>query len=317
LNTSPDPEFVQLIAATLGVDASFVEKDWYAMRIIAALITVNTSGMRLVFSGGTSLSKGFGLIQRFSEDLDFKVILPETGLNRTKRRNYRNQLIDAICKGSSEWSLNDDDIEVKDEGYFFKCKIAYQQNFAPAIGLRPHIRLEVSFKPPALPVEEKPLQSFIAQAMQQQPEVPAMACVSPIETAADKLSALTWRVLSRQRGNKQDDPTLIRHLHDLAALENSIITYEYFPNLVFTLLEKDAGRDKDLNLSVIPPIERLRKMLQCLEGNSAYADEYDHFVIGMSYAAEDERPSFSQALNIVRQIVSHIESEKPKSDFPV
>jgi hypothetical protein len=54
LNTSPDPEFVQLIAATLGVDASFVEKDWYAMRIIAALITVNTSGMRLRLGTATT-----------------------------------------------------------------------------------------------------------------------------------------------------------------------------------------------------------------------------------------------------------------------
>ena len=132
------------------------------MRIIAALITVNTSGMRLVFSGGTSLSKGFGLIQRFSEDLDFKVILPETGFNRNECRSYRRQLVDAIRQGSSEWSLNDDDIQSYNEGRFFNCQITYQQNFAPVMALRPHIKLEVIFKPPALPVEEKPLQSFIA-----------------------------------------------------------------------------------------------------------------------------------------------------------
>jgi predicted nucleotidyltransferase component of viral defense system len=308
LNTSPDLGLVQLIAADLGVDASFIEKDWYAMRIIAALITVNTSGMRLVFSGGTSLSKGFGLIQRFSEDLDFKVILPETGFNRNECRSYRHQLVDAIRKGSSEWSLHDNDIQSRNQGRFFNCQITYQQNFAPVTALRPHIKLEVIFKPPALPVEEKPLQSFIAQAMGQQPEVPAIACVSPIETAADKLSALTWRVLSRQRGNKQDDPTLIRHLHDLTALENFITAYQDFPNLVVTVLEEDAGRDRDLNLSAIPPIERLLLMLQYLEDDPVYADEYDRFVTGMSYAAEDERSSFSQALDSARHIISRIES---------
>jgi len=317
LNTSPDPEIVQLIAADLGVDASFVEKDWYAMRIIAALIAANISGIRLVFSGGTSLSKGFGLIQRFSEDLDFKVVVPETSLNRRKCRNYRHQLVDAIRKSSSEWSLNDDEIEPGDEGRFFNCRIAYQQNFAPAIALRPHIRLEISFKPPVLPVEEKPLQSFIAQAMRQQPEVPAIACVSPIETAADKLSALTWRVLSRQPGNKEDDPTLIRHLHDLAALEDSITAYEYFPNLVVKLLKEDERRGRNLNLSVVPPVERLYRMLQCLEGDSVYANEYERFVIGMSYAAEDKRPSFSQALSSAYDIVNRIESAKPESDFSV
>lgn len=173
------------------------------MRIIAALIAANISGIRPVFSGGTSLSKGFGLIQRFSEDLDFKAILPETVLNRGKRTNYRNQIVDAIRKGSSEWSLDDDEIESGNEGRFFNCRIAYQQKFAPAIALRPRIRLEICFKPPVLPVEERPLQSFIAKAMRQQPEVPAIACVSPIETAADKLSALTWRVLSRQGCQKK------------------------------------------------------------------------------------------------------------------
>jgi predicted nucleotidyltransferase component of viral defense system len=308
LKKFPDPDFFQLIAADLGVDASFIEKDWYAMRIISALTTVKVSGMRLVFSGGTSLSKGFGLIQRFSEDLDFKVILPETDLKRGKRKDYRNQLFDAIRNGSSDWFLNNDDIEVKNEGRFFKCQITYQQNFSLAISLRPHIRVEVSLKQPILPVEEKPLQSFIAQAMKQPPEVSAIACVSPIETAADKLSALTWRVLSRQRGNKRDDPTLIRHLHDLTALESFITAYQDFPNLVFQLLEEDARRDSHLDLSAMPPIERLQKMLQSLEDDPAYADEYERFVTGMSYATENERYSFSRALKTAHRIVSRIDS---------
>jgi hypothetical protein len=40
----------------------------------------------------------------------------------------------------------------------------------------------------------------------------------PVETAADKLSALAWRVHARDRASPEDDPTIIRHLHDLAAL---------------------------------------------------------------------------------------------------
>jgi predicted nucleotidyltransferase component of viral defense system len=308
LKKFPDPDLIQLIAADLGVDASFIEKDWYGMRIISALTTVEASGMRLVFSGGTSLSKGFGLIQRFSEDLDFKVILPETGFNQTECRRYRHQLVDAIRKSGSEWSLNDDDIHSHNKGRFFDCQITYQRNFASVMALRPHIKLEVSFKSPALLVEEKPLQSFIAKAMKQPPEVPVIACVSPIETAADKLSILTWRVLSRQRSNKQDDPTLIRHLHDLTALEGFITAYQDFPHLVIQLLEEDAGRASRLDLSAMSPIERLKKMLQSLEDDPAYADEYERFVTGMSYAIENERYSFSQALKTAHRIVSRIES---------
>ncbi|MEA5619269.1 nucleotidyl transferase AbiEii/AbiGii toxin family protein [Cronbergia sp. UHCC 0137] len=308
MNTQLNPKIVELIAADLGVDSAFVEKDWYAMRIIAAMITVK-SNMRLVFSGGTSLSKGFGLIQRFSEDLDFKIILPSTGFDRKEARNYRHLLVDAIRKASSDWSLEDEDCESRNKGQFFVCKIAYQQNFQPAVALRPHIKLEITFKPPVLPlqVQEKPLQSFIAQATPNgKPEVPMIACVSPVETAADKLSVLTWRVLSRNREHENDDPTIIRHLHDLTALEDFITKYKDFSNLVVSLLEQDAQRAKGINLSEIPPKQRLQKMLQYLESDPIYANEYDLFVNGMSYALEDDRPSFSQALDTVRSIISRI-----------
>ncbi len=47
---------------------AIIEKDYYvteALRVIA-----NTSGDKIIFKGGTSLSKGWNLIQRFSEDID-------------------------------------------------------------------------------------------------------------------------------------------------------------------------------------------------------------------------------------------------------
>ncbi|MDY6781920.1 MAG: nucleotidyl transferase AbiEii/AbiGii toxin family protein [Cyanobacteriota bacterium] len=304
MNAFLDLDLVQLIAADLGVDASFVEKDWYAMRIIAALITVDPLPVRLAFCGGTSLSKGFNAIERFSEDLDFKVILPPTGVNRNQRRSYRTQWVDAVRTGSSEWSIDDANIHSHNQGRFFDCQIIYQQNFEPATSLRHHIKLEVTFKSPALPVEERSLQSFIAKANKHPPEVPLIACVSPIETAADKLSALTWRVLSRQRGQEGDDPTLIRHLYDLTALEDEIVASENFTPLVVKLLDEDAKRG--LDLSKILPTERLQRMLQCLEDDSVYEDEYDRFVTGMSYAAENSRPSFARAVTALRRLVKGI-----------
>jgi len=209
LNTFLEPNLLEIIASDLGVDPSFVEKDWYAIRIIASLIAVNDFGVKLVLSGGTSLSKGFKLIKRFSEDLDFKVILPEANPTRKQRSTYRSQIVEVIRGSSSEWSL-DGEPKPENENRKFTCNIRYKENFEIPAALRPYIKLDVNFILPTLPVEERPLQSFIAQAMDQPPEVPLMACVSPIETAAEKLSALTWRVLSRNRGSEKDDPSLIR-----------------------------------------------------------------------------------------------------------
>src|SRR3546814_17466275 len=81
-------------------------------------------------------------------------------------------------------------------------------------------------------LEGRSLQSFVAQAQRASPEVEGILCIAPVETAAEKLSALTWRVLSRQRGEEGDDPRLIRHLHDLAALEDMVREHSEFPRLV-------------------------------------------------------------------------------------
>jgi hypothetical protein len=66
---SINAELIEAIAAELVVDASLVEKDWYAIRIIAAISRVKHPTMRLVFSGGTSLAEGCGLIRRFLADI--------------------------------------------------------------------------------------------------------------------------------------------------------------------------------------------------------------------------------------------------------
>jgi predicted nucleotidyltransferase component of viral defense system len=103
---SINTELIEAIAAELAVDASLVEKDWYAIQIIAAISKVKHSTMQLVFSGGTSLSKGYGLIQRFSEDIDFKVANAQNH-KRDDFRNYRAFIIESIRQSGKNWSLSD------------------------------------------------------------------------------------------------------------------------------------------------------------------------------------------------------------------
>ena len=85
-----------------------------------------------------------------------------------------------------------------------------------------------------------------------------------METAADKLSALTWRVLTRQRGAIGEDATLIRHLHDLAALKSAVEVVPAFTTLVFQAAAADAGRGGEATASSDPAtlfanmIDRLR-----------------------------------------------------------
>ena len=184
------------------------------------------------FGGGTSLSKGWGLIKRFSEDIDFKVAMPAR-LSRNKARNersaYRERILAALTE--ADFILAGEPAK-GDENHFFSADFFYPSLFDTGPGLRPHIRVEMTLQPPALPPVARPIASLIGMAQQKPPEVAAFLCVDPVETAADKLSALAWRVHARQRGSEDDDPTIIRHLHDLAALKETVTASSDFPRLV-------------------------------------------------------------------------------------
>ena len=63
-------QLVRIVARSTGIAAALIEKDYWVTHTLCAL---HQTGLDIWFKGGTSLSKGFGLIQRFSEDLDLRV----------------------------------------------------------------------------------------------------------------------------------------------------------------------------------------------------------------------------------------------------
>ncbi len=66
-------------AQRLGTTPQNVEKDFWVCWALDALFNGTEGGPRLLFKGGTSLSKGFGLIERFSEDIDVTVFRDDLG----------------------------------------------------------------------------------------------------------------------------------------------------------------------------------------------------------------------------------------------
>jgi len=70
-----DPGFATAInraAKELGLHAQFIEKDYWVTEALRSLH--RDFAAHFIFKGGTSLSKGYGLIERFSEDIDILVV---------------------------------------------------------------------------------------------------------------------------------------------------------------------------------------------------------------------------------------------------
>ncbi len=127
-------------AIEMVVDPSFVEKEWYAVELLKCILGTE-SNFKPIFSGGTSLSKGFGLIQRFSEDLDFKVV---PLMKRNQRSQYRESLLKQLDK-IEFFEVQRESLEPGKESSFFKCDITYPQIYSLSSSLRPHLKLEMSF----------------------------------------------------------------------------------------------------------------------------------------------------------------------------
>lgn len=92
-------------AARRGVLAVMVEKDFWVSWTLAVLFAHRDFGQQLVFKGGTSLSKVFGVIDRFSEDIDLSVSPAFLGISEKSveeagsrtQRTERMQELEAAC----------------------------------------------------------------------------------------------------------------------------------------------------------------------------------------------------------------------------
>lgn len=89
--------FEQLILRTsesLGIKAEIIEKDYYVTLFLKELVSVSPD---IIFKGGTSLSKCYHLIDRFSEDIDLN-IETETKPSESRRKHLKSSIVSVIDK---------------------------------------------------------------------------------------------------------------------------------------------------------------------------------------------------------------------------
>jgi hypothetical protein len=108
LRDHPD-DLDALVAATassLRLDTAFVEKDFWVIEVLrAATAPIQTTAkdgsqhpVRTIFKGGTSLSQAYGLIERFSEDVDLLVSFPQVDIGIGARDKVLKAIRDAVAR---------------------------------------------------------------------------------------------------------------------------------------------------------------------------------------------------------------------------
>ncbi len=131
MNGSPDKKLIEAVALEMGIAPSFVEKDWYVTQAIKTVSSVQIPKFSFVFTGGTALSKAHKLIQRFSEDTDFRVLAPslseESGSQQRKiLSGFKSQLIEEVKK---VFPLDKEHVLARNGNQFIRLELTYPTFF--------------------------------------------------------------------------------------------------------------------------------------------------------------------------------------------
>ena len=164
-------------AERMQLSPSAVEKDFWVVWVLDCLFTSNLLANKILFKGGTSLSKVFGLIERFSEDIDLilnwnEVVTEDPNLNRSKTKQDQfnkkvpelsRHYIEKIFLPEVRRLLGDLCSAEVEEGAPDVINIKYPASFDAGY-IRPEIRLEIGPLALWVPNAQYEIRSYAAEA---------------------------------------------------------------------------------------------------------------------------------------------------------
>ncbi len=205
-------------AASTGIPATQIRKDFWLTEILRACAQQATAdGITLVFKGGTSLSKVFGLIERFSEDVDLLVVAPggDAAVNTAMKSLVGAAEEHIGVRGAL-------DTKTVDTGKFRAVLFAYEGMTGSDSG----VLLEVGARGGALPSSRLDVQSIVAPLAQAQlgqtvEEAASfeVSVLSPARTLVEKLVIVheaSTRAIEAGRTNRVIKT--VRHYYDIWCL---------------------------------------------------------------------------------------------------
>ena len=148
------PENLRPIVDFFGLPGTApVAKDFHVVRAIRALALLDAAPFTLVFGGGTALARAHRLVQRMSEDVDFKIVpLAAAPVSRNGLRRELGRLGDRVTAALHTASFIFDPNDKarnrsQNENRYTIWQIPYGSADGVEHGLRPSIQVELTYAP--------------------------------------------------------------------------------------------------------------------------------------------------------------------------
>ena len=255
-------EIIETVARELGRSEQMVEKDTIQSMFLHELAK---SELPFVFKGGTSLSKVYHLIERFSEDIDLSMKRKPTQSEKVKAK----ELIIDIAEELGLKLLNSG--EVMSRYDYNKYVFKYNSMFAT---VPVEIIVETNYCLAAYPAKEKSVGSFVGDFCKNRGitlpiSFDAAEVIMNVQTAERTLIDKVFAVCDYRIQNMLDRDS--RHLYDICKLLAQVELNAYMDELI------DAVRD-DRMKSKNNPSARLQynipKMLKEIINSRFYESDY-------------------------------------------
>ena len=232
-----------------GINQVAIEKDWWVTVILKALFKTDCRDS-LIFKGGTSLSKGFNIIERFSEDIDLAISHSFFGIEKTSK-NQREKLrkmsrtyiheafsaqLDSLLKEmgisgysienvtqtqdkNGEWRSIDSDKDPTVILLHYPSVVEDTISYIP-----PRVKIEISCLSMDEPTEEREIHSLIGECFESE-DADAnciVRTVVPTRTFLEKIFLLAEEFQKEQPRSLR----MSRHLYDLEKLMDTKYGHE-------------------------------------------------------------------------------------------
>lgn len=311
-----------------------VEKDWWVVQVLAIIFEMS-AGKHLVFKGGTSLSKAWGLIERFSEDVDL-AIDPKflgfegelkkkdiTALRKAANQYISNTFYPELKEKMAEKGFTNvtwDIINTQESDQDPKIILLFYPNVIESVGyIQPKVQIEIgcrSLREPQQIAEFNTLiDEYYPQANFAMPAI-KVPTVLPERTFLEKIMLLHEEFSKPTKAIRVE--RLSRHLYDVYQLskteikQNALTDSELYETIVkhrynFTRISKvDYNLHQPQTINPIPPNEVIK----------AWEADYHTMLSEMIYGDAPTFEELIQELTLLRSEINNL-NWKMKTEFPL
>lgn len=298
------PDLLRIIEEETGVSAYLVEKDYWLMHVLYGL---TQQGYEFNLKGGTSLSKGYRIIHRFSEDIDIyirpdkKLALNETSQSEKhveKRKSYYDHLAAAIDIPGIVSVVRDHEFD--DKRYYRSggIRLHYHSFTSPLVGVKEGVLLEVGFDT-VTPFENLTISSWAydkaiaANVAIHDNRGIDISCYHPGYSLIEKLQTIIRKYRVEQESGEKN-PNFMRQYYDVACLLNNQLVQDFIGTPAYQEHKSQRIKGKDAE---IPLSQNEAILLSDSKMRTDFAERYKK-TSALYYQGQ---PSFEDVLKKIRQ----------------